>query len=170
MDYFKTKAVRIEAENGITHWVKEDHARGYVAPQEKVAIEKQDYVLTQKAEVRSNRCWHDNCRGTPRVWVREIIFDLFKPGSPLTLSGVNTDYTGPVPGFCFAHEASDVPLLTEVVYKTREEMAWGYLPSRAVVVFTDGSRTELLTQTFQQHKPISVSDTHIPGCESDPAK
>lgn len=167
-DYLKMKAVRVEADNGITHWVKEDHAQGYVAPMEKTAIEKQNRILTQKAEVRSARCWQDNCRNAPRVWVREIIFDLFKLGSPVTLSGVNTDYTGPIPGFCFAHEVSSVPLLAEIVYKTREEMQWGYYPSRAVVVFTDGSRTELLAETFQPRIQIDATDTHESAHEPRP--
>lgn len=155
--------VKGKADNGLSVWVPEHAIRGYMPPSEKVIQEKIDRLVTAKAEIRSQTCWQDGCTHPPRVWVREVQFDLFKLGTAATLSGVSTDYTGPIPGLCVSHENTGIEQLVGLVYKQRPEIQWGYLPSRARVVFTDGSKTELLCDAFESKTKVATVDEHTKG-------
>lgn len=109
---------------------------------EKIANEKLDDYLTDKAELRQEECWNYGCQRKATVWVREVSFD-FKGGkaAPIQHRAVSTaDYAGPVPGFCHMCLGTGPEKLAETVYFARPEMAWGVRPNRWFVSFTDGTR------------------------------
>lgn len=113
----------------------------HLTPQEKIALEKADAVLTEKAEVRDPLCW--KCRErSAYVWVREVCFDFKgEKAAPVQHRKVSSgDYPGPVPGFCLFCSATAPVELAEAVYFDRPEMAWGVKPTRWWVVFTDSSK------------------------------
>lgn len=111
-----------------------------LSPSEKIALEKKDEILTEKAEIRSDVCW--SCERPAYVWVREVCFD-FKgdKAEPVQHTAVSSaDYPGPVPGFCHFCVATAPPELAQAVYFDRPEMYWGVRPNRWFVVFTDGTK------------------------------
>ena len=112
-----------------------------LTPHEKIALEKKDELLTQKAESRQETCWKCNVRKA-YVWVREIGFD-FKgdKADPVKHVAISTaDYPGPVPGFCQFCIGFAPAELAEAVYFDRPEMYWGVRPTRWFASFTDGTR------------------------------
>lgn len=140
----KQSAPMIEGKMGdLKVWTREDILKdGKTLPAEKLAQERVDSVITSKAEMRQEDCWVAGCPHKPVVWVREIQFDLAKVGAPINISNVTTaDYEGPIPALCPLHERAEQ--LTEAVYLDRKEMQWGFKPERAIVIYTDGSYTEI---------------------------
>ena len=125
-------------------WTREEHLKsGITDPKEKIAREKIDEMITSKAEIRSEECWVEGCNHSPRIWVREVQFDLSEPGSPKDIAHVSTaDYTGPVPGLCLAHEKTGSEMLAQAVWMNDPAIFWGYRPKRFIVIYTDGSVTE----------------------------
>lgn len=128
---------------------------------EKIALEKKDKLLTEKAESKQDLCWKE-CGRRATVWVREVGFD-FKgdkadPVQHIAVSSAN--YTGPVPGFCHFCMAYGPASLAETVYFSRPEMYWGVRPTRWFVVFTDGSRQgdSILSIDPKQTMPKIVED------------
>jgi hypothetical protein len=113
-----------------------------LTPTEKIALDRKNEYLTQKAESRQEECWSYGCTRKATVWVREVGFD-FKgsKADPLNHIAVSSaDYVGPVPGFCTFCLGSGPAKLAEAVYFSRPEMVWGVRPNRWFVSFTDGTR------------------------------
>lgn len=113
-----------------------------LTPVEKIALDKKNVILTQKAESREEECWRILCNRKASVWVREVGFD-FKgdKAAPVRHAAVSSaDYPGPVPGFCTFCLGSGPQELAEAVYFDRPEIAWGVAPTRWFVSFTDGTR------------------------------
>lgn len=111
-----------------------------LTPPEKIALERKDALLTQKAESRQETCWRLHCDRSAEVWVREVGFD-FKGdrASPVQHIAVSSgDYPGPIPGFCSFCLAHGPEELAEAVYFDRPEIWWGVTPTRWSVIFTDG--------------------------------
>jgi hypothetical protein len=129
--------------NGMFMWAPKDILKPRnLTPPEKIALERKDEVLTQKAESRQEECWSYGCTRKATAWVREVGYD-FKgehaaPAQHVAVS--SADYPGPVPGFCAGHMAGGPERLAEAVYFARPEMFWGVRPTRWFVVFTDGTR------------------------------
>ncbi len=134
-------------------------------PQEKIAAEKKNETLTEKAEIRQEVCWYHvmGCTHRPTVWVREVQFDYKTLGANVDHAIVSTEgYSGPIPGFCVGHLAQGPAALAQSVYFQQPEMYWGFRPSRWVVVFTDGttSRGECVEIDPKQQMPEIVEE-HI---------
>src|SRR4051812_10003571 len=98
--------------NGWYRWSPLDIEKPrHLTPPEKIALEKADVLLTEKAELRQEICWA--CDRPAYVWVREVCFD-FKGDKAEAVQHrtVNTsDYPGPVPGFCHFCVATSPPEL-----------------------------------------------------------
>lgn len=113
-----------------------------LTPAEKIALDRKNELLTQKAESRQEECWNVGCTRKAHVWVRHVAFDFKGPKADpinhLTIS--SSDYPGPVPGFCLFCIATGPKLLAERIYLDRPEITWGALPTRWVVEFTDGTK------------------------------
>lgn len=141
-------------------WVRPDEAP---TPPEKIAREKKDDVLTEKASVRDDHCWAYGCDRYPLKWVREIQFDVYNQDNRIDKATVSSeDYLGPIPGFCFGHLAHGPADLAKAVYYDRDEIVWGFRPERYVVIFTDGTMEIGQTVSIVPNDPVSiVSDTHI---------
>lgn len=136
-----------------------------LTPVEKIALEKKDQLLTQKAESRDVLCWKCGERHA-YVWVREVGFD-FKgdKADPVKHVAISSaDYPGPVPGFCQYCIGFAPAELAEKVYFDRPEMYWGVRPTRWFVAFTDGTRTgdRIVTIDPKQELPTIVEE-FIPG-------
>lgn len=113
-----------------------------LSPSEKIALDRKNELLTQKAESRQEQCWNVGCTRKAHVWVHEVSFD-FKgdKAAPVRHAAItSSDYPGPVPGFCTFCLGSGPERLAEVVYFDRPEIAWGAVPTRWFVSFTDGTR------------------------------
>jgi hypothetical protein len=107
----------------------------------KIAQQKIDLLLTDKAETRQNFCWYPECKGKPIAWVREIQFDMRGDKVGINQHVVSTsDYDGPVPGFCMVHIANGPKSLAENVYWDRTEIYLGLRPRKWWVIFTDGTK------------------------------
>jgi len=118
------------------------HKDRHLSMHEKFARQALDASLLLQSERRDQRCWmHDlGCTSPARTWVFELGFDRKEMKAALDFAQVNTSkYEGAVPGFCNFHLATGPALLAEKVYFTDPAMAWGYLPTRWFVKFTDGS-------------------------------
>lgn len=149
--------------NGWIKWSPPDVEKPrHLTPPEKIALEKKDRLLTEKAEIREPICWL--CQERPAyVWVREVSFD-FKgdKADPVKHAAISSaDYPGPVPGFCHFCIASGPVRLAEVVYYDRPEMYWGVRPTRWLVSFTDGTKTgnSCLLIDPEQTMPKIVEET-----------
>lgn len=129
-------------ENGWLKWSPPDVEKPrHLTPPEKIALEKAEQVLTEKATDRQEFCWKCGTRKAEHH-VREVCFD-FKgdKAEPIQHKAVSSgDYPGPVPGFCHFCVATAPPELAEAVYFDRPEMYWGVRPTRWFVVFTDGTK------------------------------
>lgn len=113
----------------------------YLSPEQKLAREKDDAKLTERTQRRDIVCWSYGCTNAPRLWVREIQFDIKSDKVGADNAIVNTrDTEGPVPGFCLVHEVVGSKQLAEAVYLTRKEFQWGAPANRWFVIFTDGSK------------------------------
>lgn len=160
MDYFK------EYRDGDSFLITKDEVgsnKRYVKPQEKLAQEQIDEVLTIKAEDRQEICWHLNCSKKASVWVREVQFDLKGDKMGVNNSIVSSrDYPGPIPGFCFGHITSGPQQLAEAVYWDRTEIYLGLRPRKWWVIFTDGTKQGGLCETLNPKnlKP-ATHDLHI---------
>jgi hypothetical protein len=132
-------------------------------PKEKIARERLDGFLTEKAEQRQEVCWCADCKMSASVWVREIQFDLKGDKADVNNSIVSSaDYPGPVPGFCFAHVASGPKQLAEIVYWDRTEIYLGLRPRKWWVIFTDGTKHGGLCEVLNpKNLRPETSDTHI---------
>jgi hypothetical protein len=109
---------------------------------EKIALDKKQKLLTEKAEVREEMCWCYECPRKATTWVREVGFD-FKGDKAAPVDHIaisSADYVGPVPGFCTFCLGYGPKELSETVYFSRPEMYWGVRPNRWFVSFTDGTR------------------------------
>jgi hypothetical protein len=129
--------------NGMFKWQPKDilKPRSLTAP-EKIALEKKDAILAEKAQTRQEFCWRPGCDHKAYIWVHEVGFD-FKgdKADPVQHTTISSgDYEGPVPGFCLGCAAYGPSELAQSVYFDRPEMFWGVRPTRWFVVFTDGSR------------------------------
>jgi len=128
---------------GMTRWAPAGVERPReLMPQEKIALERRDALLTQKAESREPTCWRHDCDRPATVWVREVSFDFKgERAEPLHHTAVSSaDYSGPVPGFCRFHLGTGPSELAQAVYFSRPEMYWGVRPNRWFVSFTDGTK------------------------------
>lgn len=115
----------------------------HLRPEEKIAREKFDKTLTQKAEIKDTKCWMHTlgCKHNPIVWVREIQYDMKNDKAGINHSQVDTSqYDGPIPGFCLGHISSGAEKLAETVYFDQTPMIWGLKPKRWFVIFTDGTK------------------------------
>lgn len=113
-----------------------------LSPSEKIALDRKNTLLAEKAEHRQETCWNLGCDRQAHVWVREVGFD-FKgdKAAPMQHIAVSSgDYPGPVPGFCTFCLGSGPEKLAEAVYFDRPEIAWGVAPTRWFVCFTDDTR------------------------------
>lgn len=113
-----------------------------LTPVEKIAQDKKNTLLGQKAESRQEGCWRFGCDRKASVWVREVGFD-FKgdKAAPVQHIAVSSgDYPGPVPGFCTFCLGYGPKELAERVYFDRPEIIWGVTPTRWWVSFTDDTR------------------------------
>lgn len=113
-----------------------------LTPAEKIALDRKDALLTEKSQHRQEECWNYGCSRKAAVWVREVGFDFKgEKAAPIQHIAVSSsDYPGPVPGFCIYCLGSGPERLAEVVYFDRPEIAWGAVPTRWFVSFTDGTR------------------------------
>ncbi len=114
-----------------------------LAPKHKLAHDRYNVELAEKAQVRQQTCWMldaTGCKGSPVVHVREVGFDLRAPDSSVKVAMISSkDMTGPVPGFCSGCLASGPSMLAEAVYNMRPGMRFGFKPTRWFIRFTDGS-------------------------------
>ena len=114
-----------------------------LAPKHKLAHDRYNVELAEKAQIRQAHCWMRDatgCKGAPIVHVQEVGFDLRAPDSSVKVAMISSkDMTGPVPGFCAGCLASAPPMLAEAIYVTRPEMRFGFKPTRWFIRFTDGS-------------------------------
>ncbi len=128
--------------NGMYRWApKEIEKPRTLDALDKIALDRKDDLLTEKAEWRQPMCWKD-CGQHASVWVREVGFD-FKGTKAAPIDHIaisSSDYPGPVPGFCHFCLGLGPEQLAERVYFDRPEMYWGVRPNRWFVVFTDGTR------------------------------
>jgi len=128
---------------GILRWAPLNvEAPRELTPPEKIALDRKDRALGEKAESRSVGCWSFGCSAAAYVWVREVSFDFKGPrAAPVRHAAISSaDYPGPVPGFCFAHIATGPQELAEAVYHDRPEIRMGAAPTRWFVSFTDDTR------------------------------
>jgi hypothetical protein len=112
-------------------------------PEEKIARERFNKTLTEKAEIKDTKCWMHTmgCSHNPIAWVREIQFDMKNQKAGINHSQVDTrDYDGPIPGFCLGHIATAPAQLAQAVYFDQTAMIWGLKPKRWFVIFTDGTK------------------------------
>lgn len=112
-----------------------------LTPIEKIALDKKQKTLSEKAETRQELCWLCQDRKA-YVWVQEVGFDFKgEKADPVKHVAVSSaDYPGPVPGFCMYCLGHGPAKLAEAVYFNRPEMYWGVRPTRWFVLFTDGTR------------------------------
>lgn len=140
----KSESILEETKIGeIYRWAPKDIEKPrYLLPAEKIAKEKIQTGLAEKAEVRDKKCWSYMCPNDAYVWVREVGFDFkgekAELGKHTAIS--SADYNGPVPGFCNFHVGTGPQLLAEAIYFNRPEMFWGVRPNRWFVSFTDGTK------------------------------
>ena len=113
-----------------------------LTPPEKIALDRKQKRLHERAETRQAECWRHDCSRKASVWVVEVGFDFkgdrAKPVQHIAIS--SSDYDGPVPGFCHFCLGSGPQELAEAVYFSRPEMYWGVRPNRWFVTFTDSTR------------------------------
>lgn len=135
----------------------------YAKPQEKLAQEAIDEILTMKAEDRQETCWCADCNSKATVWVREVQFDLKGDKADINNAIVSSrDYPGAIPGFCFAHMGNGPRDLAEAVYWDRTEIYLGLRPRKWWIIFTDGTKQGGLCETLNPEnlKPTTY-DLHI---------
>lgn len=142
-----------------------EHPRD-LTPPEKIAFDKKQTELHQRADLRQQECWAHDCNRAPHVWVVEVCFDFKgEKADPIKHAAITSaDYDGPVPGFCKLHLGTGPRDLAETVYFARPEMYWGVRPTRWFVTFTDGSRQgdQILTIDPKQALPTIIEE-FIPG-------
>lgn len=134
-----------------------------IKPQEKLAQEAVDELLTIKAEDRQETCWCFGCNNKTSVWVREVQFDLKGDKSDINHAIVSSrDYPGPIPGFCFGHISVGPKELAEAVYWDKTEIYLGLRPRKWWVIFTDGTKQGGLCEVLNPKnlKPKTY-DLHI---------
>ena len=160
MDIIKKTKMMVGKMGNMWVWAKPDEEP---TPIEKIAIEKKDKALNEKVESRADSCWAYGCTRHPLKWVREVQFDVYERGARINKAAVSSeDYAGPIPGFCFGHVGTGPSDLAKSVYHDRPEVAWGFRPTRYVVIFTDGTKEIGDIMSIVPKAPVSVvTDTHI---------
>lgn len=136
------KRFKREMRNGLMYWTEFGLGNKPASPDapEKIANEERDKLIAEKAQIRSTQCWCWDCDKPAAYWVKVVQFDLRHPDARVDSASVDSsDYDGPIPGFCWAHE-SRVSELAQAVYASRPEMQWGFRPTRWFAIFTDGTK------------------------------
>ena len=137
--------------------------RHLTAP-EKIALDKKNSILTQKAESRQEMCWKD-CGRKASIWVQEVGYDFkgTKAEAVQHAAISSADYPGPVPGFCHFCIVEGPAELAEAVYFARPEMYWGVRPTRWFVSFTDGTKTGDMIVTIDPKQELpTIIEEFIP--------
>ena len=134
------------------------------APWRKIVQQRNDELLTELSDVRETHCWL--CDRPPHTWVREVVYDLGQhedePIRKTALAVDSTHFSGPVPGFCYAHLGNGPRELAELIYNAHDVVAWGFRPTRWFVMFTDGwmARGSTLEIDIDPTRKPQTKDTH----------